>query len=200
MSNSTAIQKRETSIAEGSIFDLAARRNKKPEEIVANADVVVLLDCSSSMLTRLDGSWSYGRAEETSGTRYSEAVKALEMIQQQYQGKVLLITFASGAGVQYGGLPPRPEGTTNLRAALELAHTFDDMGMKFIVVSDGQPDRPDDCIVWRDKFKSALDTIFIGRDGDSGLTFMNKLATGTAMGRVEPKLLGTSIKGLLESR
>ena len=186
----TSIQKRETSIAEGSIFDLAKRQNKKPEEIIANADVIVLLDCSSSMECGVGNG----------STRYDEAVKALEMIQQRYQGKVLLITFNAWASVQYGGLPPKPSGTTNLTHALEIASEFDDMGMKFIVVSDGQPDNQNSALSVAGTFKSEIDTIFIGRDGDYGLTFMNQLATGTAMGKVEPKLLGSSIAGLLEAR
>jgi len=175
------IQKRNQGVAEGSIFDVSNRSGQKIEEIMADADVVVMLDISSSM----------------SGERYRRATNALETIQTRYRGRVLLVTFNNDAKLEYGGIPSSPSGGTSLTPALEIAQKFDGTEMKFIIISDGEPWDTREALEKSKEFTDPIDTVFIGNDGDRGEQFMKDIATGHSMGRVDPKLLGTTLAGLI---
>lgn len=183
----TQIQKRQTSV-QGSVYDLAFRSGEQVEAIVANAEVVVMIDISSSMN---DG---------YSPSRFDRAVEALTQIQTQYPGKVLVISFNDVARYELSGVPAQASGSTNMTSALELAKQFDDTGMRFILISDGEPNDPNGTRRFAEEFIDPIDTIYIGPDSGRGLEFLRSITTGTHAGKVDPKLLGSAIAGLLGGR
>jgi len=191
MKNPYGISKSEKGIAEGSVFDVAKSQNIKLEEAIANADVVVLIDSSSSM-----GLMSGDK------TRYEKAVEALERVQSRYRGRVLIISFSDFAKIEYGGVPSKPGGWTDLVSGLEIAQPFDGTDMEFIVISDGEPNDQEGALAIARTYTDKISTIFIGDEisDRGGLEFMNRLAgvgRGKALGKVDLDTLGSSIVGLL---
>ena len=188
--------RQDRSVTKGSIFDVAAATKSKPEDVLAEADVIVMLDLSSSMATRLnDGT-----------TRYDRAVEALSDIQKNFPGRVVLITFSGNAKMELGGMPGIASGSTNIYAALELAHQFDDMDSKFYLISDGEPTDTSELRIFdlAKTFKDPINCIFIGQDDDySGMKFMKELARitkGIDSGRIEPAMLGETLKLLVTGK
>lgn len=184
------------SVTKGSIFDVASSNDVKPEDVLAEADVIVMLDLSSSMTASLnDGS-----------TRYDRAVEALADIQKQFPGRVVLITFSGTARTELGGLPGRPSGSTNIYAALEMAKQFDGMDCKFYLISDGEPTDTTDFQIFdlAKQFTDPIHCIFIGQDDDvEGQRFMkelSRLTNGLNAGRVDPKMLGQTMRLLISGK
>ena len=206
-----SLSKREDKITEGSIADIARRRGDRIEAVMADAEMVVMLDISSSMSKPIDeadySAWNPERYEHGEGytrTRFTAALEALSAIQMKYQGKVLVIAFNSVAEFLSGGLPSQPSGGTNMNLALDLAKEFDDTDMKFTIISDGEPSNPENVIQQAKTFKTPIDTIFIGNDHDQrGLDVMNRIAAasrGKALGKVDPNDLGETTIKLLGGR
>jgi Mg-chelatase subunit ChlD len=48
--------------------------------------------------------------------------------------------------------------------------------MRFIVISDGEPDDEKEALKVAKTFKNRIDTIFVGREGAEGQDFLNRLA------------------------
>lgn len=190
------LTKREQSLAQGSIYDVARSRGEQPEDVLAEADVVVMLDESSSMAAPV------GQGK----SRHDEAVEALRQIQRTFPGRVILITFANSARFHWNGLPSSPAGSTQMDLALDLASQFKEMDMKFYLISDGQPnDKALALEVVNLHFqKDPIHTIFIGSDTDrQGMEFLQELSAktgGRAAGKVEPELLGETVTLMLTGR
>lgn len=189
---SHSLDKLRDRIAKGSIFDVASERGVKPEEILLDADVVVMLDQSYSMEDR-DGGGQ---------TRHQRAVAALEQIQRTFPGRVVLVTFSDFAEFRLNGIPTGPNGGTNMAAGLEMAHQLDGMDMRFFLVSDGQPTCGDALVYdWAKRFTDPINTIFIGSDFDAAgqqvMKEVSRLSGGLASGRIEPQMLGSQVIGML---
>ena len=94
-----------------------------------------------------------------------------------------------------------PSGGTAMERLLELVKPFDGTGMKFVLISDGEPYSEEATLAVASELTTPIDTIFIGDDSDfGGADFMRRLAKasgGTSLGRVEVKKLGAAISGLL---
>lgn len=76
---------------------------------------------------------------------------------------------------------PEPEANTNLTAGLKaaLAH---DPGVT-LVISDGQPDRPDEALAIARQFRGVIDVLYIGPDSDlDAIAFMRRLAAAAGGG------------------
>lgn len=186
------IQKGHSEVAEGSIYDAANKLDQKPEEVLADADVVIMLDCSGSMSTYSGNS-----------TRYELACEAVKDIQRAYPGRVALISFDSVAKLELGGIPRAPGGSTRMLPALEIAHNFDGMDTKFYMISDGRPDygTEDEILRYSDNFVDPINSIFIGGDEDvEGMEFLARLSKRTGgkdHGKIMPKMLGYTMKLLI---
>lgn len=190
------IQKGNSNVTKGSIYDVATDKGVKVEEILSEADVIVMLDISSSMDMRLgDGS-----------TRYSKATDALADIQKAHPGRVALITFSSDAKMELGGVPGSPYGSTNMMSALELGHNFDGLDTKFFLISDGEPDYgiKAQIIPFAKTFEDPIHCIFIGEDHDrEGMRFMSDIAKvtgGENSGRISPAMLSGHLLQLVGRR
>ena len=128
---------------QGSIFQTANDKGLKTEEVLMDADVVMMVDQSTSM-----------RGESQEGAQ--EAVKRL---QNQFPGRVVLLEFATFANWKFDGKLTGPSGNTNLCDALEKCLELDDGEMKFFLVSDGAPNDVDGAYDLADHFISPINTV-----------------------------------------
>jgi len=158
-----------TAIVPGSIADLAGRNGTGIAESILNAEVVILVDVSGSMNTR---------DARGSQRRYDVACQELARLQQQMPGKIVIVAFSDHAEFVPGGVPPLIGGNTNLAGALEYVQYLDRL-MRFIVISDGQPDNEERALVVARRFASTIDVVYVGPEDDAfgGRKFLERLAT-----------------------
>ena len=153
----------------GSLADIATRSGASLAESFVGVDVVVLLDVSGSM--HIPDSRGGRR-------RYDVALEELAQLQQAMPGKLAVIGFADHPEFAPAG-KPRFQGTgTDLAKALQFARMADIVGMRFIVVSDGQPDNEREALDVAATYQGRIDCVFVGPEHDRlGQEFLNKLAS-----------------------
>lgn len=201
-SNPSALTEQQQAV-KGSINDVAREQGRDVAELLAEVEVIIMVDSSSSMDTRDGGSYY----DQNTPSRYDRAREALATIQAQHPGKVLIITFQAGmigsaATTRFclDGIPSRPAGMTPMHEAFQLAKPFAGTGVEIIVVSDGQPDSEEATLQEASFFRTErISTIYIG-DGVAGEVFMKKLAGlggGISAGKVTPDLLTGAMQKLL---
>lgn len=158
-----------TQIVPGSLQALAQQSGHSLAESFLSADAIVLVDVSGSM-SDCDVRHRPGQS------RYDVACSELAKLQAQLPGKVAVIAFSDSPTFCPGGVPSFDRGGTNLAGALRFVHIADDCGITFYVISDGQPNDEASALAEARKFKSTINTIFIGNEGDSGADFLRRLA------------------------
>lgn len=177
-------------VAKGSIKDIAAAEGKEEAEVLAEADAVILIDISSSMLDRMsDGS-----------SKHEHAKKNVLQLQRDFVGKLAIVQFNNFPKLCLDGIIDGASGGTSLTPALEFIEPLDAMpDVRFIIVSDGQPQDGTRALAAANRFKSEIDVIWIGEDNDlQGREFMEKLASGEFHDKSSsPQMLGKAIAGLL---
>ena len=156
-----------TSIVPGSLAAVAERDGVTLAESFLSADAIVLVDVSGSM----------GSHDAPGGhSRYDTACAELAKVQKSLPGKVAVVAFSSDVRFVPGGVPPFDGGGTNLADALRFVQPADGT-VKFIVISDGQPDSESEALSVADRFTSEIDTVFCGSESDQlGRAFLAKLA------------------------
>ena len=154
-------------IIPGSIGAIAKRQGISVAESFLSAEVVIICDSSGSMA-----------ANDSRGnrSRYDVAVEELARLQNNNPGKVAVIAFSSSVQFVPSGVLPFMGGGTDLAGALKFSRQADVGTMRFIVISDGQPDSESDALVEAGKFKNRIDVIYVGPEGGSGQAFLNRLA------------------------
>lgn len=180
-------------LIKGSLAALAREQNKSLAEMWINVDAVILVDISGSM-----------ESHDARGgkARHQVAQEELERLQAQLPGKLAIIAFSTHTQFVPGGKLPETESTTNLAGALKFARAADSIpDMRFIVISDGEPDSEHEALEEARLYRNRIDTIYVGPEGGSGARFLKRLATskgGEAL--VKPLLteLSTGIAGLLQ--
>ncbi len=165
----SAIQKRETGIAKGSVADMAYSQNTSIAESFLNVDVIFICDTSASMSSR----------DHDSQSRYERLLEALEHLQEQNPGQYAIINFSSLAFPVLGGKPQFLNGNTNMVKALELAKIADIEGITFFMISDGEPDNGPATLGIAQTFQNKIHTVFIGSESGSGREFLQKLSSLT---------------------
>ena len=165
------LQKQQTQVVKGSLADVAKSTGASLAETFLSADVIVLVDTSSSM-----------EAHDAPGglSRYDAACKELANLQATIPGKVAVISFASTGSVMFcpNGQPFNLEGGTDLAGALGFAKVADVPDMRFVVISDGQPDSEREALKMAAGYQNRIDTIFVGPEDDQrGRSFLAKLAS-----------------------
>jgi len=111
-----------------------------------------------------------------------------------------VIEFSSRAQFCPGGYPNRESAGTNMVAALLLARPADGF-CQIVLISDGQPDEPQQTLKVAATFGSPIHTICIGpeRDTDGGRAFLRELADmtgGKSLQGDAPGLLTTKVEQL----
>ncbi|HOR01504.1 MAG TPA: VWA domain-containing protein [Anaerolineae bacterium] len=99
-------------IVPGSLSAIAAREGQSLAETFLNADAVILVDTSGSMMS---GDSRGGRS------RYNVALEELAHLQAHMPGKLAVIAFSDSTVFAPGGQPPLLGSGTNLAGALRFA-------------------------------------------------------------------------------
>ncbi len=183
-----------STVVSGSIADLARANNTTLAESFMTADLIVIVDTSGSM----------GTQDSRGGrSRYDVACAELADLQQSLPGKVAVIAFSSDVEFVPGGVPPYLGGGTDLAGALRFAHVADTPGMRFVVISDGQPDDSAAALAEARTYTSRIDTIYVGPEGQSGgrkfLEQLAKASGGQSVSADRAAELRASIETLLLS-
>lgn len=166
-----AIVKRDYSIVEGSIADVAARENIGLEEALMGAKVIVILDVSGSMDTPDAGEGM---------RRHDRAEIDLRRIQGEYPGQVALICFSSDVVFCPTGVPDRMNSMTDMARALEFVFPFDGTDTRFYLISDGEPNDEESTLRVARRFKTPISTIYIGpHDATWAIEFLKRLSSLT---------------------
>jgi len=176
----------------GSLASQAANSGQSLAQTFINADCVVLVDTSGSM-SAVDGNADHL-------TRYQRACSELAKIQRDMPGKIAVISFSDDVMFCPAGTPFNYQSGTDLAKALNFAKMADVPEMRFIVISDGEPDDEAAALKAAKQYKNHIDTIYIGPAGGSGESFLANLAAasgGKAVKTVGAKELEMSVRGLL---
>lgn len=157
-----------TAIIQGSLGAVAAQNKTSIAESFINANAIIIVDTSGSM----------DQSDARNGkTRYQVACDELANLQKTLPGKLALLSFSNDVVFCPNGIPFQFGGMTDLAKALKFAKVADlPSGMRFIVISDGEPDDEKEALKVAKTFKNRIDTIFVGREGAEGQDFLNRLA------------------------
>ena len=156
-----------TSIIPGSLGAMAQQTGASIAETFLNADVIIITDTSGSM----------DQCDARGGkSRYEVACEELKTLQASLPGKLALLSFSSDVVFCPNGIPFRYGGMTDLAKALRFAKVADVTGIRFIVISDGEPDSEEEALKVAKTFKNRIDTIYVGPEGGAGSEFLKKLA------------------------
>lgn len=155
-------------IIQGSLAQIAQQNNQSIAETFVNADVVIIVDTSGSMAA------CDARGDRS---RYDVACEELKNLQAQLPGKLALISFSDDVIFCPSGIPFNYGRGTDLTKALKFAKIADlASGMRFIVISDGEPDDESTALAVAKTFKAKIDTIYVGPEGGEGQAFLKRLA------------------------
>jgi Mg-chelatase subunit ChlD len=160
-----------TSIIRGSISQIAKQNGASIAETFMSADVIIIVDTSSSMGT-----------EDSAGgrSRYDVACMELEALQNSLPGRIAVISFSDDAMFCPSGQPFNYEGGTNMKKALEFAKVADVPDMSFILISDGEAFDEAGTLRVARTYKNKIDVIYVGpEDRPYGRDFLYELAKAT---------------------
>lgn len=154
-------------VVPGSLADAAAKSGGSLAESFVDAEIIDLVDVSGSMSTH---------DSRDKQSRYDVACQELAALQAKRPGKHAIISFSSYPQFQPGGHLPNPSGGTDLAGALKFARLADLDGMQFFVISDGQPDDPEDALFEASLYKAKISCIYVGPNSGHGQRFLEQLA------------------------
>lgn len=178
-------------IVKGSLTDIQQQSGKSLAETFLSAEIVVVVDTSASM----------GQHDAPGGmTRYDAACKQLSTIQGQNPGKVAVISFSSWPVFCPNGTPDNLNGSTDMVEVLKFVKPVDGTGTKIVLVSDGEPDDSEGTLKLAKTFQTAIDVIYIGKEGGYGYQFLQELAKltgGKSFKSEAPGLLANGVETLL---
>ena len=162
----------QTAIISGSLSAIAAQNNVSIAQTFVSAEVIIIVDTSGSM----DQHDSRGGR-----TRYDIAIEELKNLQQSLPGKIAVISFSSDVAFNPAGIATFYGGGTDLEKALRFVKVADAIkGMKFILISDGQPDDQSGALKIAKTFKNPISVIYVGPENNpTGREFLQKLASET---------------------
>jgi hypothetical protein len=155
------------SIVIGSIGAMAMSTGKSIAETFLSADVIVLVDTSGSM---------NAHDAREGKSRYEVACDELSRLQNTMPGKIAVIAFSNAARFCPDGIPQFFGDTTNLTGALKFVKVADLPDMRFVIISDGQPDSMQSAEEVAATFTNRFDCIYVGPEGGIGQEWLNKLA------------------------
>lgn len=183
----------QTALVPGSLSAIAKQNNTSIAETFMAADAVILVDTSGSM----------NSCDSRGGrTRYEVAIEELTALQANMPGKLAVISFSSDVVFCPAGIAQNMGGMTDLAKALKFIKVADVPGIKFIVISDGQPDDEREALNAAKTFKNKIDVIYVGpEENPTGRNFLQKLAAATGGQTVtmdRAKELSVGVKMLLD--
>lgn len=158
----------------GSLQAIAQQSGQSLAESFLSADAIILVDTSGSMDARDVPTTTW--EQQVMRSRYEAACDELRKLQAALPGQVVVVAFSDRPEFAPGGVPRYIGSGTDLARALAFVHAADGCDMRFIVISDGQPNDQEAALREAKKFRSRIDTVFVGPEGDLGAAFLKKLA------------------------
>ena len=184
-------------ITVGSLSQIMQDSHKTLAQAFLGIKYLVLADVSGSMDT------DDFRQHKT---RWERMKEALARVQAEHPGEVFVVSFSDDAEPNANGIPSETHGGTDLEAGLQYAigKNVDKLGIKIIIISDGQPDDENGCLNTAAQISAPIDCIFIGPEDprDPGRLFLRKLANrtkGTFQDTPGAKMLTESVERLMLS-
>lgn len=161
----------ETTIVVGSISDIAKTQNLSLAESFLNCEMVILVDTSGSM----------GQRDSRGGkSRYAVACEELAYLQAQNPGRILVISFSDSARIDLGGVPHNYGGGTMVSKALIFAKDYDLPGIRFILLSDGEPFDEQEALSIAGKYQNKISCVYVGpEEYPVGRDFLQRLSAAT---------------------
>jgi hypothetical protein len=159
-----------TRIITGSITDVTSKNGRSIAENFLAVKAFVMVDVSSSMK---DNDAGNGK------TRWEVASNELEKLQNQLPGQVAVACFSTYAKFVPNGVIDAPSGGTNIAEALQLMKHADNSPIRLILISDGEPQDGDKGKLLARKFKSKIDTIYVGPEDGRGREYLRELSACT---------------------
>lgn len=155
-------------IIQGSLGAIAKQNNRSIAETFLSCDVIVIVDTSDSM----------GMEDSRNGqSRYDVACEELANLQNTLPGKIAVIAFSDSTVFCPSGKPYNLGGGTNLAGALKFAKVADIPGIRFIVISDGEPSNGEEALRIAKTYDNDIDVIYVGPENSpSGRDFLMRLA------------------------
>lgn len=158
------------SIVAGSLGAVARKNGTSIAQGFMNVKAFVMVDVSGSMSDRDAGGGM---------SRYDAARVQLENLQNEMPGEIAVASFSSSADFSPSGVPINQGGTTDMVQALKMMLMADNTDIRLILISDGEPDDSAAALATARKFKSKIDTIFVGNETGYGRKFLQELAAAT---------------------
>lgn len=155
-------------IIQGSIGAIAKQQNRSIAETFVSADVIAIVDTSGSMA-----------ANDSRGgqSRFDIACEELANLQNSMPGKIAVISFSDRTEFCPSGYPIFLGSGTDLAGALRFCKIADVPGMRFVVISDGQPNEPGAALAIASGYKNRIDVIYVGpEEYPDGRSFLEQLA------------------------
>lgn len=157
-----------TAIVPGSLAQVAKADNLSLAEAFVYADVVAIVDTSASMTERDSRG---GRS------RYEVACEELAQLQNVNRGKIAILAFSDRCIFVPGGVPPLLNSNTDLAGALRFARVADTGNVRFVIISDGEPDQADAALSEARRYRGRIDVIYVGPEArPAGREFLQRLA------------------------
>ena len=165
-----SLSKQDNTLVSGSLYDIAQKNSQSLAETFINCDVIILVDTSGSMsVTDSRGGQS----------RYDVACDELKALQNSLPGKIAVLSFSSDVMFCPSGVATMQGASTDMAKALQFAKVADAIpGMRFILISDGEPDRLQETLSIALSYQNTIDTIYVGPETrPTGRDFLSQLAT-----------------------
>ena len=183
-----------TAIIPGSLGAIAAQNNQSIAETFLGCDVVILIDTSGSM----------GSHDSQDGNRrYDVAGLELVGLQNTLPGKIAVIGFSDDVAFFPSGQPIFFGAGTDMAKALKFAKVADVHGIRFILISDGEPNDAEYTLEVAKSYTNRIDTIFVGNpENRNAQEFLKKLASvsgGKQVTANQARQLAMNIETLLLS-
>ena len=149
-----------------------------------------MMKFSETVMLLIDTSGSMDEHVVVSGKRRIEALRET-VTDIQRTAHVPMIAFGGpyDAQVRFVDVVPGADGGTPLHIAIPFAKQYG--ATRVVVVSDGAPDLPDQCMLEATAFAGQIDVVFIGDEGDMGSVFLDALAKATGGRRFQGDLGNT---------
>lgn len=171
-------------VVRGSLADIMQTEGKSLAESFLSCDAILIVDTSGSM----------GAKDAPGGlSRHEAAQKELERLQASLPGKLAVVSFSNEVQFCPTGIPVRFNGGTDMAKALRFIKPADNCGIRFFMITDGQPDSEREVLEVAKMFQSRIDCVYIGpEDGGywDGRKFLEKLAELTGGQHVKSEQIG----------
>jgi Mg-chelatase subunit ChlD len=157
-----------TALVVGSLAQIARQTGASLAETFIGCDAVILVDVSGSM-----------HSQDAPGgrTRYAAALAELRALQEHLPGKLAVIAFSTAPQFTPSGVPAMLGGNTDLARALKFARVADTGDIRFVVISDGEPDQPERALAEARQYHGRIDTVYVGpEERPLGRDFLAQLA------------------------